>query len=105
MKLLADLKILYHMVFKPVRGKDHASRLESFYSGQAENYDDFRRRLLHGREMLWQALEAPADGTWLDMGGGTGSNLELWGNRLATLKKAYLVDLSPSLLEVARKRI
>ena len=42
MKLFGDLKILYHMALKPVRGKDHAARLESFYSGQADNYDDFR---------------------------------------------------------------
>ena len=43
MKLFADLKILYHMALKPVRGKDHAARLESFYSGQAKNYDDFKK--------------------------------------------------------------
>ena len=91
MKLFADLKILYHMVLKPVRGKDHATRLESFYSGQANNYDDFRKRLLHGREELWQAIETPQDGTWVDLGGGTGSNLEYFGDRLETLKKIYLV--------------
>ena len=105
MKLFADLKILYHMALKPVRGKDHAARLESFYSGQADNYDDFRNRLLHGREELWQALEAPQDGTWSDLGGGTGSNLEYFGDRLSTLKKIYLVDLSPSLLKIADQRI
>ena len=56
MGLLSDLKILYHLTLKPVRGKDHAARMESFYGGQAEAYDDFRRRLLHGREDLWQAI-------------------------------------------------
>lgn len=105
MKLFADLKILYHMALKPVRGKDHAARLESFYSGQAENYDDFRKRLLHGREELWQAIETPRDGIWVDMGGGTGSNLEYFGDRISDLEKIYLVDLSPSLLKVADQRI
>ena len=104
-KLFADLKILYHMALKPVRGKDHAARLESFYSGQAKNYDDFRERLLHGRQELWQAIETPVNGTWIDLGGGTGSNLEYFGERLSQLKKVYLVDLSPSLLQVADQRI
>lgn len=105
MKLFSDLKILYHMALKPVRGKNHAARLESFYSGQASNYDDFRNRLLHGRESLWQTLEVPQDGIWMDMGGGTGSNLEYLGKRIDSLQKAYLVDLSPSLLKIADQRI
>ena len=105
MGFLADLKILYHMTLKPVRGKDHAARLESFYAGQADAYDDFRRRLLQGRGDLWNAIDAPAGGVWLDMGGGTGSNLEFLGDRIHSLGKIYLVDLSPSLLNVARQRI
>jgi len=39
------------------------------------------------------------------MGGGTGANLEHLGDRLRLLEKIYLVDLSPSLLAVARRRI
>ena len=105
MGLLADLKVLYHLTIKPVRGKDHASRLESFYAGQAEAYDDFRRRLLKGREELCQAIPLPAGGTWVEMGGGTGANLEFLGSDLARLGKVYVVDLSPSLLNVARQRI
>jgi S-adenosylmethionine-diacylgycerolhomoserine-N-methlytransferase len=105
MGLLTDLKILYHMTLKPIRGGDHATRLESFYAGQANAYDDFRRRLLQGRRALWQTLEVPQDGLWVDMGGGTGANLELFDERLARLNKVYLVDLSPSLLQVASRRI
>src|SRR5262245_7164909 len=101
MGFLSDLKILYHMTMKPIRGKDHAARLESFYAGQAEAYDDFRRRLLQGRAELWNAIDAPAGGVWVDMGGGTGSNLEFLGDRLHSLGKIYLVDLSPSLLNIA----
>jgi S-adenosylmethionine-diacylgycerolhomoserine-N-methlytransferase len=105
MSLASDLKILYHFAFKPIRGDDHAARLESFYSGQAEGYDDFRKRLLQGREQLYQTVECPAGGTWVDMGGGTAANLEFLGERIQQLGKVYVVDLSSSLLGVAQKRI
>ena len=105
MSFASDLKVLYHMALKPVRGKDHAARLESFYGGQAEAYDDFRRRLLQGREELYHAVPVPAGGVWVDMGGGTAANLEFMGERVNELGKIYVVDLSPSLLAVAEKRI
>lgn len=105
MAFLQDLKILYHMALKPIRGKSHADRLESFYGGQAEAYDDFRKRLLQGREELVKAVDPPTGGVWLDMGGGTGSNLEFFGDTLPRLKKVYVVDLAPSLLAMARKRV
>lgn len=105
MGFASDLKILYHLVLKPVRGANHADRMESFYAGQADAYDDFRKRLLQGREALWNAIDVPEGGVWVDMGAGTGSNLELFGDSLARLNKVYAVDLSPSLLEVADRRI
>lgn len=105
MGLSSDLRVLYHLALKPVRGADHAARMENFYAGQAEAYDDFRRRLLKGREELWRLIEPPPGGTWIDMGGGTGGNVEFFGERLKTLGKVYVLDLSPSLLEVAGKRI
>src|SRR3954466_13117716 len=104
MGVMSDLKVLYHLAFKPVRGKDHAARMESFYSGQADAYDDFRKRLLKGRQELWNAIHEPESAVWVDMGAGTGGNLESFGDRLARLKKCYIVDLSHSLLEVGRKR-
>ncbi len=104
MALLSDLKILYHLTMKPVRGKDHAARMESFYGGQAEGYDDFRKRLLQGRQELWDAIETPVDGVWVDLGGGTGSNIDRLGERSKELREIYVVDLAPSLLEVADKR-
>jgi S-adenosylmethionine-diacylgycerolhomoserine-N-methlytransferase len=103
--LLTDLKTLYHLAVKPVRGNTHAERLESFYAGQAAQYDSFRRRLLPGRKELTQALGQTRDAVWVDMGGGTGANLEYLGERAAALKRFYVVDLSPSLLVLARQRI
>jgi S-adenosylmethionine-diacylgycerolhomoserine-N-methlytransferase len=79
--------------------------LESFYSSQAGNYDDFRHRLLQGRRELITELTFAPDEVWLDMGAGTGANLEFIKPMVPELKHVYLVDLSPSLLSVARQRI
>ncbi len=105
MSLAQDLKTLYHVVFAPVRGRTHEERLESFYSRQAADYDAYRKRLLQGREELYQRIAVPAGGVWIEMGGGTGSNLEYLGPALQTLRQVHIVDLSASLLEVARERI
>lgn len=104
MPFFSDMKIIYHMLVKPIRGDNHAQRMESFYGGQAQGYDDFRRRLLKGREELWTSIEKPQDGVWVDMGGGTGSNIEFLADDIANLKKVYVVDLSTSLLKVASER-
>lgn len=104
MSFLNDLKILYHLVLRPVRGKDHAQRMEDFYSGQASNYDDFRKRLLQGREFVYQSLGATQGDVWVDFGGGTGANLEFIGEPIRSFQKIYVVDLATSLLEVVRQR-
>ncbi|MBI3857947.1 MAG: methyltransferase domain-containing protein [Planctomycetes bacterium] len=93
------------MVFPPSKGGSHPERLDTLYRGQADSYDGFRRRLLHGREELMRILEFKPGDVWLDMGAGTGSNAELLGDRLGPLKRALLVDLCPSLQEVARRRL
>jgi S-adenosylmethionine-diacylgycerolhomoserine-N-methlytransferase len=106
MSLLAELKTLYHLALRPVRGRTHADRLESFYAGQAAQYDQFRRRLLRGRQELWSQLSPFAQGAvWVDLGGGTGANLEYFGESILRLSRIYVVDLSPSLLAVARQRV
>ncbi|MDX1961900.1 MAG: methyltransferase domain-containing protein [Pirellulales bacterium] len=105
MSLTQDLKTLYHLSLSPIRGQTHAERLKSFYGKQAEGYDDFRRRLLPGRETLYRALPAPAGGRWLEMGGGTGANLEFLGERIRDLGHVDIVDLCGPLLEIAQRRI
>jgi S-adenosylmethionine-diacylgycerolhomoserine-N-methlytransferase len=105
MSFLADLPILWKMVFPPLRKGSHAERLAGFYRSQAERYDEFRRRMLHGREDLMAALEFPEGGLWIDVGAGTGSNAELLGDRLGRLGRAVLLDLCPPLLDVARRRV
>lgn len=104
MSLASDLKVLYHLALRPVRGRDHAQRMENFYRGQAADYDHFRERLLRGRGELFGALPVPEGGVWVDLGGGTGANLQRLDGRLQQLRKVYVVDLSTSLLDVARQR-
>jgi len=103
--LRSDLQTLWRLAVTRVQGQSHADRLESFYSAQAGDYDSFRRRLLHGRDRLIEALPQPAGGVWIDFGAGTGENAERFGDRLRSFDQVYLVDLCPSLLHVARQRI
>lgn len=105
MGITSDLRTLYHLAFTRTRGKDHQARLEAFYRNQADGYDNFRKRLLHGREEMMRALEVPQGARLLDLGGGTGSNIEHLKDRIGSFEKVTVVDLCPSLLEAARKRI
>lgn len=104
MTLLSDLRVIWHLIASPIRGKSHAERLESFYSGQAGDYDAFRKRLLKGREEMYASIDAPEGGVWIDLGGGTGANVECIAPQLDKLSKVYVVDLSSSLLKVCRER-
>lgn len=106
MSFVSDMKVLYHLAVRPIRGTDHAERMDSFYAGQAEAYDEFRRRLLQGRQEMWSAIDVPSGGRWVDMGGGTGSNLEYFtsGSPIEQLERIYVVDLAESLLGVAKQR-
>jgi S-adenosylmethionine-diacylgycerolhomoserine-N-methlytransferase len=105
MSILGDAKVLFHLLLHPIRGATHQQRLESFYAAQAEEYDRFRKNLLHGREELYASLPTPEDGVWVEIGGGTGSNLENLGDRIKKIRKVHIVDLSSSLLGIAKKRV
>ena len=104
MSVASDFNVLMNLVARPIRGATHAERLESFYSGQASGYDDFRKRLLHGRKELVERLPLAPGASWVDIGAGTGSNLAHAGSRLAALRRVTLVDLSDSLLSIAKER-
>ena len=101
----SDLRVIWHLLARPVHGVTHAERLESFYSGQADDYDSFRSRLLHGRDELIDRLIFPAGGVWMDLGAGTGENILRAGDRTSSLKEIVLVDLSQSLLDVAERQL
>jgi S-adenosylmethionine-diacylgycerolhomoserine-N-methlytransferase len=99
-----DAATLWAILRPHRRGLSHAATLEAFYRQQAPLYDDFRERLLPGRAELVAALPLTPGAVWVDLGGGTARNLLHAGPRLRTLAQAVVVDLTPSLLEVAHVR-
>ncbi|HEY3301551.1 MAG TPA: methyltransferase domain-containing protein [Methylophilaceae bacterium] len=104
MSLVADARILLKLLRgMPSRG-EAASRLEGFYAGQAEAYDAFRERLLHGRRELMQQLNLPKDAWVVELGGGTGRNIDFLGPLVSQIQQYEVVDLCPSLLKIARQR-
>ena len=52
-----------------------------------------------------KAMPAPKGGVWVDMGGGTGANLEFFGSNLNHWGKVVVLDLCPSLVAVAKSRV
>jgi len=101
---LADLRTALALLRGLPRGASHRERLERFYAAQAGDYDRFRDRLLRGRRRLMQALPLAAGAHLVELGGGTGRNLEFLGGRLTGLASATVVDLCEPLLAVARAR-
>lgn len=105
-----DLTVLRHIWFSKAKGTDHATRLESFYGGQAEAYDKFRANFLWGRRPMLAAcaarLEGRTDLVWVDLGGGTGENVDMMSKYmpLENFKAIYVVDLCHSLCNVAKKK-
>jgi S-adenosylmethionine-diacylgycerolhomoserine-N-methlytransferase len=87
------------------RRSSHAEALAGFYGPQADRYDDFRERLLQGREQLIQSLPVGVGDRIVELGGGTGRNLEFFGSRLSTFAALEIVDLCQPLLDVAAKRV
>ncbi|KAI0474065.1 hypothetical protein GGR56DRAFT_563340 [Xylariaceae sp. FL0804] len=114
----------YSCFLKPHDGDSKGTQqdaLESFYKTQAGAYDATRRALLKGREDMlalaaaqleFKAKEDRAASKnsrriWVDVGGGTGWNIESMSRFVHVpefFDAVYLVDFSPSLCEVARKR-
>src|SRR5215469_13068078 len=80
--LLADSRVLLQMLRGQSREGTAAERLQAFYAPQASSYDAFRARLLHGREELIDRLVTPPQGTVVELGGGTGSNIDRFGRRM-----------------------
>ncbi|KJR81793.1 3-amino-3-carboxypropyl transferase [Sporothrix schenckii 1099-18] len=129
------LLFCYSCFIKPHRSSAKGSQqdaLESFYETQAGVYDVTRKTLLKGREDMlalvaaqlahrWAVEDAAAKKIggsnnsadarpkriWVDVGGGTGWNIEAMAAHVDVpnfFSSVYLVDFSPSLCAVARKR-
>ena len=88
------MRFIWNCFFKPFTASSHHTtdqqeQLDGFYKGQADVYDTTRSLLLKGRETMLQLLAShlkaqpllPATGPmkpkiWVDIGGGTGWNIE-----------------------------
>lgn len=101
---LADVGVLRAMARGMPKQGTPAQRLTAFYSSQAADYDRFRERLLQGRDLLIDGLRLPLAARIADLGGGTGRNIEFFGERVASIARYYVVDLCNPLLEQARMR-
>jgi S-adenosylmethionine-diacylgycerolhomoserine-N-methlytransferase len=78
-----------------------------FYAPQAERYDAFRSRLLHGREELITLLGLEPGMRVVELGCGTGASLGFLGATLDGLARYDMVDLCPALAgagQAARRR-
>ena len=102
--MAGDLAVIRQLLRGEPRGGDHKDRLERFYGPQADAYDRFRERLLHGRRELIEALPAGTGAHVVELGGGTGRNLEFFGKRINDFASVTLVDLCPALLAQAKAR-
>lgn len=119
--LHAYMKFVWGCFLKPHTGdgtRNQQDALESFYHAQASVYDATRASLLSGRHDMLALVAAqlkykvdagilPGKPIWIDIGGGTGWNIEQMANFLDVpdfFRSVYVVDLSPSLCDIARHR-
>ncbi|KAK8151531.1 hypothetical protein IWX90DRAFT_94699 [Phyllosticta citrichinensis] len=119
--LRAYIRFVWGCFLKPHTGdgtRNQQDALESFYQAQASVYDATRARLLSGRDDMLALVAAqlkykvdagilPGKPIWIDIGGGTGWNIEQMAKFLDVpefFRSVYVVDLSPSLCEIARDR-
>ncbi|KAF8191623.1 hypothetical protein K438DRAFT_1721121 [Mycena galopus ATCC 62051] len=114
-----QLKFIYHCFLRPLEpGSSQKTRLAQFYGGQADIYDATRGGLLRGRHtmlavsashlrVLRETATANQPLVWVDIGGGTGHNIEFMDNHFPVSKfdAIYLIDICEPLLQVARDRI
>ncbi|EST06244.1 Methyltransferase domain protein [Kalmanozyma brasiliensis GHG001] len=113
-----DILVFSYTCFLQPLGKtsNQAERLDKFYQNQASVYDATRSGLLKGRTTMlklcaaqlrdMQATNPGKPLIWVDIGGGTGWNIEQMNEHfpIDQLAQVYLIDLCEPLLEVARKR-
>ena len=79
---------------------DHAGLMDRVYRHQRHVYDASRKYYLVGRDEMLAGLNAPAAGSVLEIGCGTGRNLVKAAN-LYPNAKLFGIDISREMLETA----
>jgi S-adenosylmethionine-diacylgycerolhomoserine-N-methlytransferase len=103
--LRADAGVLRSLLRGMPRTLPLQQRLQAFYAPQAGQYDAFRERLLQGRRELISELNLPANARVVELGGGTGRNLDFFTKQQwSRIARFELVDLCPALVERAHAR-
>ena len=102
--MLNDARTLWQLARGQSNTSSLAARLQQFYAPQAAHYDRFRERLLPGRRDLMEQLRFMPGEHVVELGAGTGRNLDYYAARIPSLRSVALVDLCPALLVHARKR-
>lgn len=82
----------------------HAARMDRMYRTQRHFYDLTRKYYLFGRDTMIAELDAPAGGTVLEVGCGTGRNLDLIGRRFPSAR-LFGLDISAEMLVSAEKKL
>lgn len=108
----SDWQVIQAMWFSKITGTDLQERLNSFYDKQADLYDSYRIRMLHGRPKMLKAVARhikPSNSikkkglVWVDLACGTGYNVENFVKSLDKFKSIYLLDLCVPLCKVAQR--
>ena len=81
-----------------------ASHMDAIYRGQRHIYDLTRKYYLLGRDRLIAELDAPAAGSVLELGCGTGRNLILAARKYPAAK-FHGIDISEEMLITARANV
>ena len=102
--LRGDAATLARLARGMPRRASQADALAAFYGAQSAHYDRFRERLLQGRAELIASIALPARAHVVELGGGTGRNVEFFGGRIARIARYDVVDLCAPLLARARER-
>jgi S-adenosylmethionine-diacylgycerolhomoserine-N-methlytransferase len=102
--LTSDIRVLWRMLLGQPRVGSHAERLQKFYAPQADRYDAFRARLLHGRQEVIDLLNITEGSHVVELGCGTGSSLDFLGEKVKHVKRFEMIDLCPALIDKARQR-
>jgi S-adenosylmethionine-diacylgycerolhomoserine-N-methlytransferase len=83
---------------------DHAALMDKVYRGQRHIYDATRKYYLFGRDRLIRELDGRPGMAVLELGCGTGRNLELIRKAWPGVK-CHGLDISSEMLKNARKRL